>query len=241
MTQSELLEYPDRDVLCEAYVAFPDGAGAHPCVLLAHDWGGRLDHMDRRADALAGMGYLAVAIDVYGKGSRGSVEGDNSHLMDPFVEDRAVLARRLLAALDAVSAHPKVDPSRIVIVGYCFGGLCALDLARTGDDRIKGAVSIHGILSPPPRTAERMKASVLVLHGWEDPMAPPGDVLALADELTKAGADWQLHAYGQTMHAFTAKGMNAPERGLAYNELADRRATAALAGFLKEQFTLEGT
>jgi dienelactone hydrolase len=236
VTNDRFVEYLDGDVLCEAYVASPSASLARPCILLAHDWSGRLGHIDRQADAMAAAGYTVFALDVYGKGARGAVEVDNSALMNPFIADRPALARRLLAALEAACSLPEVDASRVAAVGYCFGGLCALDLARTGDARLVCAVSIHGVLSPSQGERGAITASVLVLHGWEDPMAPTPDVEALAQELTESGADWQIHAYGHAMHAFTARGLNAPERGLAYNAKADRRSSAAMKNFLLEVF-----
>jgi dienelactone hydrolase len=235
---TELLDYVDEDVTCEAFVAYEaTSPSPKPCVLLAHDWSGRLAHIDELTEGLARLGYVGFALDVYGKGVRGDVAGDNSHLMNPFVADRAKLARRLKAGSAAARAHKAVDSARVAIVGYCFGGLCALDLARCGDKGLRGAVSIHGVLGPPGLGPQGpISASVLVLHGWEDPLAPPDAVLALARELTEAGADWQLHAYGHAMHAFTAPGLNMPERGLAYNALADRRSGVAMRQFLEEVF-----
>ena len=233
---TEHVDYTDEDVTCEAFVAYDDASASRkPCVLLAHDWSGRLSHIDELTRGLARLGYVGFALDVYGKGVRGEVAGDNSRLMNPFMADRAKLARRLKAGSAAARAHKAVDPARVAVVGYCFGGLCALDLARSGDEGLRGAVSIHGGLGPPGLGQQGpISASVLVLHGWEDPMAPPDAVLALARELTEAGADWQLHAYGHAMHAFTAPGLNFPERGLAYNALADRRSGVAMRQFLEE-------
>jgi dienelactone hydrolase len=234
MNHGELVEYRDGEVLCEAYVAKPELATRAPCVLIAHDWSGRLPHMDRKADELAAEGFVAVAIDVYGRGNRGDTHADNSALMNPFLGDRGLLLRRLLSALNAAASFSGVDATRIGIMGYCFGGLCALDLARGADPRIKAAVSIHGVLARPPGETCAMKASVLVLHGWNDPLAPPSAVLELASELTEAGADWQLHAYGHALHAFTAEGMDSPERGLAYHPRAAARAGVAARLFLRE-------
>ena len=122
-------------------------------------------------------------------------------------------------------------------MGYCFGGLCALDVARSGTTEVKGAVSIHGIF-PPPNVGPQVDIAtkVLILHGWDDPMAKPADVEMVARELTDANADWQLHAYGHAMHAFTGHGVDMPERGLKYDANADRRSWVAAVAFLAEVF-----
>ncbi|MGQ9367337.1 dienelactone hydrolase family protein [Azospirillum sp. ST 5-10] len=234
----QTLDYSDGDVTCEAYVAHEAAAGERrPCVLIAHQWAGPCDHERATADALARLGYVGFVADVFGKGVRGDPGGDNSALIGPYVADRALLRRRLLAAVAAAKAHPAVDPDRIAAIGYCFGGMCALDLARSATPDVKGAASFHGLFSAPGLGAQApITAKVLILHGWDDPMAPPADVLAVAKELTDAGADWQLHAYGHAMHAFTAKGVDKPERGLRYDAAADRRSWAAMTAFLEEVF-----
>lgn len=234
MMRKELVEYRDGATVCEAYVAYAASHGKQPCVLIAHDWSGRLPHIDRMADEMAAHGYVGIAIDTYGRGNRGRIDADNSELMAPFIADRALLLRRLQAALDAAASLPFVDSHRVAIVGYCFGGLCALDLARGGDARLVAAISIHGVLSKPPGPSRQIGASVLVLHGWEDPHAPPGEVLELTRELTQAGADWQLHAYGHALHAFTAENLNDPAKGLAYHPKAAARARRSQFTFLAE-------
>jgi dienelactone hydrolase len=234
--RGEFFDYADGVTVCEAYVArdasmtFP-----RPCVLVAHAWDGQNEPMRAEAEAFAALGYVGFALDLYGKGVRGGVMDDNSRLMAPFMEDRALLRRRLLAGLEAARRHPLVDPGRIAAVGWCFGGLCVLDLARSAPAGLKGVVSLHGVLRPPDRLPRSpITAQVLILHGWEDPMAPPADLLALARELTEAGADWQLHAHGHAMHAFTYPGANRPEAGILYDEAAARRSRAAMLSFLEE-------
>ncbi len=232
---SSYFDYADGNAICEAYVAHADASGRRPAVLIAHQWAGQSDAERGAAERLAELGYVGMAIDVYGKGNRGSPGADNSALMNPFMADRARLRTRLLAAVEAARAHAAVDPERIAVIGYCFGGLCALDLARANAPGLRGAVSLHGMFSAPNLGDQpAIKASVLVLHGWDDPMAPPADVLALAQELTAAKADWQIHAYGHAMHAFTNPAAAAPERGLAYNEKAAHRSWAAVQAFLAE-------
>jgi len=233
-------DYSDGSATCEAYVALPDGTGPFPAVLVAHQWSGQSDHERATADRLAALGYAGIAIDVYGKGRRGEESTPtamevNSALMQPFMADRATLRQRLLAAVAFAKGHAAVDSARIAIMGYCFGGLCALDVARSGTSDVKGAISIHGIFPPPGIGAQAdIATKVLILHGWADPMATPADVEMVARELTDAKADWQLHAYGHAMHAFTGRHIDMPERGLQYNANADRRSWAAATAFLEE-------
>ena len=187
----------------------------------------------RKADALAAEGYLAIVTDHYGKDQRDLGERAFA-LMNGLLADRARLRRQLLDTLAFARRLDGVDSARIAMIGYCFGGLCALDLARTGTDELRSAVSIHGIFPPPGIGAQPpIRAKIMVLHGWDDPLATPDDVLGLTRELTEAGADWQLHAYGHTVHGFTNPEANVEGRVL-YSETADRRANAALSGFLAE-------
>jgi dienelactone hydrolase len=180
-------------------------------------------------------GYVGFALDAYGKGIRGSLAGDNSALMNPLMADRALLRSRLLAGFETAKQHQAVDGTRIAAIGYCFGGLCVLDLARAVPQNLKGVVSFHGNYKPPEIGKQpRISAKILILHGWEDPINPPPDVLAIARELTNAEADWQLHAYGHAQHSFTFIGANFPERGIVYNAAADRRSWASMRAFLEE-------
>lgn len=230
-------DYSHAGTTFEAYVAHTGGTEKRPAVLVAHQWAGQCPHECGRADLLAEAGYVGIAIDTYGKGVRGTVGQDNSALMNPLLADRALLRGRLLAAVDFAKAHPLADPSRIAVIGFCFGGLCALDVARSGTKDVAGVVSFHGVYPPPNLGPQApIHAQVQLHHGWEDPLAPPQDVLALAKELTDAGAKWQLSAYGDTVHAFTAKGMNNRAEGAQYNEIADRRSWQATLLFLEEIF-----
>ncbi|MCY1032284.1 dienelactone hydrolase family protein [Corallococcus sp. BB11-1] len=233
---AEAFDYTDGGTVLEGYIAHETSHEARrPCVLIAHAWDGQNAIMRTLAERYAAQGYVGFALDVYGKGVRGDVAGDNSRLMAPFMEDRALLRRRMLAGLEAARRHPRVDPQRIAVLGYCFGGLCALDLARAAPEGLKGAVSIHGVLQPPGLGPQPpITASVLLLHGWEDPVARPDAVLAIARELTEAGADWQLQAYGHAMHAFTFEGASNPQAGILHHPVAARRAEAALQAFLAQ-------
>jgi dienelactone hydrolase len=205
-------------------------------VLVAHAWGGRSDYEDGKADGLAELGYAALTLDLYGKGVRGSSPEENGALMQPFLVDREMLQKRLLISLNELREQPEVDATRVAAIGFCFGGLCVLDIARTGE-KLAGVTSFHGLLGAPGNTTgNSISARVLVLHGWDDPMATPADVDSLAAELSAMGADWQLHAYGNTMHAFTNPAANDRDMGTVYDATADRRSWQAMTNFLDELF-----
>ena len=235
--QSRLIEYRDGDTVLEGRIAFDDSIkGPRPGVLVSHAWGGRSDFEDGKADDLARLGYAAMALDLYGQGVRGSGPEENAALMQPFLDDRAMLQQRLLRSLATLREQDEVDAGKVAAIGFCFGGLCVLDIARTGED-LAGVVSFHGLFGAPGNTAgNRVRAKVLALHGWNDPMAPPDAVDGLASELTSMGADWQLHAYGNTMHAFTNPAANDADMGTVYNANADRRSWQAMTNFLDELF-----
>ena len=228
------IEYIGDGTVFEGYVVVPQSAPPDSaCVVLAHDWSGLTAPTKCLAAHYAGLGYICFALDVYGKGVRGDPLGVNAHLMNPLMQDRALLRRRLLAGYTAAGQFAGVDNTRMAAVGYCFGGLCALDLARAGPPNLRAAVSFHGGLqSPDGEETAPISASVLLLHGWEDPVAPPEDVLAITRELTAAGADWQLHVYGHAQHAFTFEGADFPERGIVYDPRADQRSWAAMRSHL---------
>ncbi|MCD2451924.1 dienelactone hydrolase family protein [Methylicorpusculum oleiharenae] len=233
---SNTVGYLDDDTLLEAYFAVDDALeGQRPVVLICHAWGGRDEFVAEKARKLAELGYVGFAVDMYGKGVRGSGPEENAKLMQPFMEDRALLQKRILAALSAVKLLPWADEKRIAAIGFCFGGLCTLDLARSGAD-IAGVVSFHGLLIPSPLPTKKITAKVLVLNGNDDPMVPVDHVLALEAELTESGADWQIHTYGHTMHAFTNPVANDPDFGTVYNQIADKRSWQSLLAFLNEVF-----
>jgi dienelactone hydrolase len=231
------LNYLDGDSVLEAFFAYDDSIeGRRPAVLISHAWGGRDDFVQEKAKKIARLGYFAFALDMYGGGKTGKNPEENRSLMLPFMADRAMLQQRITAALTAVKSLPWVDDKKIAAIGFCFGGLCVLDLARTGAD-IKGVVAFHGLLAAPDNLKEvKIKAKVLVLHGNDDPMALAQDVHTLKKELTAAGADWQLHCYGNTLHAFTNPVANDPEFGTVYQADADRRSWQSMINFLAEIF-----
>ena len=235
MLVEEFIEYEHDGVLLEGFLAYDDSnQGPLPAVLISHAWAGRSDFECDKARELAKLGYAGFALDLYGKGVLGSGPEENGKLMQPLVQDRGLLQARMTRSLETLRAQAVVDKKRVAAMGFCFGGLCVLDLARTGTD-IRGVVSFHGLFTAPGNTAgTKIKAKVLALHGHEDPMVPVDSVVELETELTEAGADWQIHVYGGTMHAFTNPQANDPGFGTVYNPDADRRSWRSLLDFLDE-------
>lgn len=234
------VEYKDGKQTCIGYLAWDETfADPKPCVLIGHAWGGRSGFAEDKAIQMAALGYVGFAIDVYGEGKTGDNPKECENLMMPFINDRQMLQKRLKSAFNAAKDIEQVDATAIAMMGFCFGGLCTLDLARSGVD-LKAAISFHGLFAPSGLPAKKIKASVLALHGWDDPMVPPEMVTALGEELTKSGCDWQIHAYGQTKHAFMVPDANDPKLGLQYNPNAERRAWTAATDLLAEKFALHG-
>ena len=235
--QSKSIDYMDGDTELQGYLAWDDAIeGKRPGVMIGHAWAGRSEFENNKAEELAKLGYVGFAIDNFGKGILGTSTEENSALIQPFLEDRGMLQGRMQTALDVLKGQDEVDASRVAAIGFCFGGLCVLDLARSAAD-VNGVVSFHGLFGSPGNTVDnKVKAKILALHGWDDPMATPDQVVSLAEELSGMGADWQLHGYGNTMHAFTNPNANDPDFGTVYSPDADRRSWKAMQNFLSEIF-----
>ncbi|MEL7130723.1 MAG: dienelactone hydrolase family protein [Pseudomonadota bacterium] len=231
----KFLEYEQGGAVFEPYFVHP-GDGDRPLVLVCHAWGGQHDFERSVAADLAAKGYAAFAVDLYGKGKRGNSPDENTALMTPLVSDRARLQSRLAKSLELASSQPGVLPSKTAALGFCFGGLCVLDIARMGAD-VTAVVSFHGLLSAADNLpSPSVTAKVLALHGWDDPLATPENVIDFGKEMDGAGADWQLYAYGGTVHAFTNPEANDKASGNAYSPTVTRRAWAACDDFLAESF-----
>jgi len=207
---------------------------ARPTVILIPTVMGVSDLELKFGSQLVELGFNAFVADLFGKKFRGAPRDTMFGEMNRLGPDRAALRRRLLALVEQARALDEVDEGRMVVAGYCFGGKCALDVARAGVD-IAGVVSFHGLFDPPGLPPEKIKAKVLALHGWDDPMVKPEDVVALGNELTQAGADWQIHAYGHVGHGFTnPRASELQIDGVAYNALAAERSWTAFINFLEE-------
>jgi dienelactone hydrolase len=230
------LPYSDLDtrltgVLCRDETL----ARSRPGILLVHGGAGLDGHAREQARRYAALGYVVLACDMFGDG----VAGDRERVITCLTalrDDPALMVRRGRAGLAALSGCPGTD-GRVAAVGFCFGGMAVLALARSGE-RMAGAVSIHGSLATSrPAEPGSVRARLLVCHGARDPHVPLGDVTAFAGEMSDAGADWQLIMYGGAQHGFAhrhAEPGTVP--GVAYNASADHRSFAATRSFLAEIF-----
>lgn len=235
------VEYKDGKVNCVGYLAWDDDrADPLPCVLINHAWGGLDDFAMDKAVQMAALGYVGFALDNYGGGETPETAEEKTAMMSPLMEDRTALSKRLKAGYKAASALDEVDETHMAAIGYCFGGLCTLDMARAGLD-LHAAVSFHGLLDAPKDVPKKKcKASVLVCHGWDDPMAKPDMLKSFGEEMAGYKCDWQIHAYGGVVHSFTNPAADDNKSGTVYNELANQRSTNAMLDLLAEKFSMHG-
>lgn len=229
------VRYPAPGTELEGYFARPDADGLRPGVLVLHDWFGVTDHVRVRAQMLARLGYVALAGDVYGADVEVETGDQAQELAGRYYGDPALFRERVKANLEALRSDPQVDESRIAVMGYCFGGSAALELARSGE-KVAGIVSFHGGLQTgAPAEADGIASPILVLTGAEDPVVPAEAVTAFEDELRAGGADdWQVVSYSGAMHAFAVPGTNMPEHGSAFDATANRRSWVAMRDFFDE-------
>jgi dienelactone hydrolase len=225
----------EGEELESVFVGRRDGQ-VRPTVLMIPSVMGITDLEIGWARQLVELGYNGFVADVFGKEFRGAPRDTMFAEMNRIRADRAVLLRRLEHVLEIARGLDEVSSNQLVVSGYCFGGMCALDLARSGAD-IAAAVSFHGLFDPPGPRAQKIKAKVVAFHGWDDPMVPPEKVAALGQELTEAGSDWQIHAYGHVGHGFTnPHAASLQIAGVAYNALAAERSWTSFINLLEELF-----
>jgi dienelactone hydrolase len=226
----------EGEQLESVFVGRRDGQ-ARPTVILIPTVMGVSDLEIGFGRQLVELGYNAFVADLFGKEFRGAPRDTMFGEMTRLRQDRAALRRRMQHVLEIARALSEVNDDQIVVAGYCFGGQCALDLARSGAD-IAAAVSFHGLFDPPGLPPQKITAKVVAFHGWDDPMVPPEKVVALGQELTEAGSDWQIHAYGHVGHGFTnPHAADLQIDGVAYNALAAERSWTSFINLLEELFS----
>ena len=239
---TQIVEYRQDGTAMRGFLAYDDALkGKRPGVLVVHEWWGLNDFARERALKLAGLGYVALAADMYGNGVITSNPEEAGKLAGALRGNPDLLRARAQAALKFLAADPRVDANRLAAIGFCFGGTTVLELAYSGAD-LAGVVSFHGGLPRlQPGDLKRLKASILVLHGADDPHVAPADITAFEQAMRQAGADWQMVFFGGAVHGFTnpAAGDNQAS-GVAYNARAARRSWRYMQDFFQEIWRVKG-
>ncbi|MCB2144998.1 MAG: dienelactone hydrolase family protein [Deltaproteobacteria bacterium] len=234
---SQSIAYTEDGVSLEGYLAYDDTvSGKAPGILVVHEWWGLNDYVRSRAEQLARMGYVAFALDMYGKGKSTEHPDQAAAWMKAINANMDQWLKRAMAGLDVLKKQPRVDTRRMAAIGYCFGGATVQVLAYGGAD-LKGVVSFHGSLIPPSaeQAGRTTQAKILICHGAQDPMNTPEAMTAYVNAMNASTIDWQLIVYGGARHSFTNP--DADKRSmaaLAYSPSADRRSWQQMTNFFNE-------
>lgn len=235
---TENVKYYDGNTVLEGYIAYDDTfTGERPAVIVVHDWMGISGFTKTRCEKLAELGYVAFAADTYGKDSRPSSNQNAGKIASLYKNDRQLMRSRINLAFEEIKKNKIVNKDKIAVMGYCFGGTVALELARSGAG-IKGAVSFHGNLDTPNlEDAKNIKSKILVLNGADDPFVTEVQIKTFEEEMNNANVDWQFVNYSGAVHSFTNPDSgNDKSKGAAYNEKADKRSWIAMKSFFEEIF-----
>ena len=239
---TQTVAYRQDGTVMRGFLAYDDGGkGKRPGVLVVHEWWGLNDFARERAVKLAGLGYVALAADMYGGGATTRDREEAGKLAGGLLSNPDRLRARAQAAYKVLATDPRVDPKRLAAIGFCFGGTAVLELAYSGAD-LAGVVSFHGGLPrPQPGDLQGLKAKILVLHGADDPHVPAADLTAFEPAMRQAGADWQMVFFGGAVHGFTnpAAGDNRAS-GVAYDARAARRSWRYMQEFFREIWRVKG-
>jgi dienelactone hydrolase len=229
------VKYTHEGTTLEGYLAYDDSVkGKRPGVLVVHEWWGLNDYVRSRVDKLARLGYVAFALDMYGKGIWTTKPAEAKELSG-HLRGTPLLRTRAQAGLDILRKNSQVDPAKIAAIGYCFGGTTVLELAYSGAD-VAGVVTFHGgLTAAKPEDASRIKARFLICHGANDGFIPAAAIQAFQEGLNKAGSDWQMIFFSGAVHSFTNPDADKVGiKGIAYNKQADERSWMYMQQFLKE-------
>jgi dienelactone hydrolase len=227
--RDETVTYDADGVTLKSRLFYKERGGTRPAVLVFPEAFGLSDHALSRAQRLAEMGYVSLACDIHGNGRLLKQLDEAVGLLKPLYDDRKRMRARGLAALELLARRKEVDPQRVASIGFCFGGTMSLELARGGAD-IKAVVGFHSGLATNAPSLRPIPSRILVCIGADDPFIAPSERTAFDAEMREAGADWQMHLYGGTVHSFTnreADGRGRPE-AMRYSPEADARSWAAM-------------
>ena len=238
--KEETVTYQAGGVTCSGFIAWDENIkGKRPVVLIVHEWWGLNDYTKMRARMLAGLGYMAMATDMFGDGKTAANPKEAQELTGPFYKDPSLAKSRLDAAILKIKEHPQADPARIAAIGYCFGGNVVLNYAKLGAD-LKGVVSFHGGLGGVPADKKLLKARILVCHGGNDKFVSQTDLDNFRQQMDSIHADYIVKIYANATHAFTnpdatkiGKEFNLP---IEYNAEADQDSWNDMKAFLQRVF-----
>jgi len=236
--QTQEVTYQAAGTVMKGFLAWDDDVpGKRPGVLVVHEWWGLNDYASSRAEKLAGLGYTALAVDMYGDGKSASHPADAKTFMMEATKDPATTKARFLAALEVLKSQPTVNPEKIAAIGYCFGGATVLSMARQGVD-LSAVISFHGALGGLQPVQQPVKARILVCHGGSDSFIPEEQITAFQEEMRDT--DTTFLVYPGAKHGFTNPGADAKaaefDLDVGYNETADKASWEAMQEFLKAAF-----
>lgn len=238
--KEETVNYKVDSLTMNSYVVYDENIeGKRPAVLVIHEWWGLNDYVKMRARKLAELGYIAMAVDMYGNGQMGPDPDAAGKLAMPFYQNPQMAKSHVAAALENFKKNTNVDPAKIAIMGYCFGGSVAIGTARLGMD-FKGAVSFHGNLNVVPADKDLLKAEILVCHGGADPFVPQAEVDQFKKQMDSIGAKYSFKVYDSATHAFTNPEATAMGEKfkipIKYNAAADSASWRDMQEFFKRIF-----
>jgi dienelactone hydrolase len=236
---TKTISYQEDGATLQGYLAYDNALkGKRPGVLVVHEWWGLNDYARKRATQLAAMGYVAFALDMYGKGKVADHPEQAKEFMKKVTQNVGAWQKRALAGLEILKKQPNTDSNRIAAIGYCFGGSTVQQLAYSGAD-IRGIVSFHGSLIPPTESAVKLtKAKILICHGASDPYTKPEALQTYLTTMNASGIDWKMSIYAHAKHAFTNPDAdNYGMAALGYNRTADRRSWEDMKQFFNEIFS----
>lgn len=240
--EKEILKYSCGETVCKGWLVHNEIVKEpRPAILIAPAWRGLDNFAKNKAEELARLGYVAFAADIYGGGKHVDSDEEAAKLMQPLFCNRALLRERICGAYETLIKQRLVDKKRVGAIGFCFGGLTVIELLRSGTP-VRGVASFHGVLGNSlgdlqaelAPNAEKIKGSLLILHGADDPLVSSGDIAQIQQEFNAAKVDWQMNIYGHTVHAFTNPDVRDPTKGLAFNEKANHRSWIAMKNFFDE-------